>query len=231
VRNYLVYGTIVLHVPVGGFAIAGDVPRELFRPDLGVRLAGEINPAKLWPVPGMPAPNLSPRLPLLPNERTILETSRKLATQRLKSIQERPVKREALHLARQLFGLWGHPAAWWDHWNTDLPIWALRVWLGSYPVYLCLCVVGIFVAWKTDKLGLVPLSWLVLMVAHTAVFLVLWASCRYQVTSANFVHIYAGLGASTAVALGRSAWRPGRPRPWVPQTAARHANQVAQTSA
>lgn len=57
-----------------------------------------------------------------------------------------------------------------------------------------LFVVGVVAWWRNDALGAVPISWLGVMVANTAVFLVMHAEPRHQISSAIFLFAFAGAG-------------------------------------
>jgi 4-amino-4-deoxy-L-arabinose transferase-like glycosyltransferase len=198
-RNYLVYGTFVLHVPVGGLAFAGAAPPRLFTSEIAAPQNGQENRGEHAGVEGMPAPRISPRILIIRNERAILEVNRKLTTHGLTVIQKRTTSQELLRLARHFSALWRHPSAWWEHWGVDPPEWLEWIWQASYAAFMALFVLGVFVSWNSGKLGVVPLSWLILMAGHTAVFLVIYAVPRYQVTSAFFVYIFSGLGASAVL--------------------------------
>jgi 4-amino-4-deoxy-L-arabinose transferase-like glycosyltransferase len=195
-RNYMVYGTFVLHVPVGALAFAGVAPPDLFGPDIVVPIGSYESDTGRPSVEGMPEPEISDRILILRNEPAILEVNRKLATYGMTKLAERKTKQVLYNMGRNGFILWGRPAAWFSHWGVDLPAPLARLWLASHASFLGLFALGVCRAWKTKRLGAVPLSWLLLVAGHTAVFLVLYATCRYQVTSTIFVTIYSGLGAS-----------------------------------
>ncbi len=138
------------------------------------------------------------------NERDMLEVDRRLAGAALTNIESH--KLIQLHnIPRHFYALWRHPSAWWC---VDLPKPLDIVWLGCYLAFLVLFAGGVCVAWKSGKLAVIPLSWLILMAGHTCVLLVLHAECRFQVFSAIFVYIFSGLGAATIHRFPRRERRP-----------------------
>jgi hypothetical protein len=216
VRNYLVYGTFVLHVPVGGLAFAGAAPHDLFGPEVVVQTAGQPGSVENPRVEGMPVPDIDPRILIVRDERAILEVNRKLMAFGMTNLKT-DRRAQLLNMARHFHALWGHPSAWWSHWGVDLPRSLELVWHGSYLAFLALFALGVVAAWKSGTLGVVPLSWLILIAAQTALFLVMFATCRYQVTGADFMYIFSGLGAaailpfpaqaSSAAGSGFGVWR------------------------
>ncbi|HKI20583.1 MAG TPA: hypothetical protein VKA15_22025, partial [Isosphaeraceae bacterium] len=197
-RNYLVYGTFILHAPVEGVAMAGRVPVELLSSEI---IADRLKyRAEIPLVEGMPVWYATHRIPILPNEREILEINRKLNSLGMTNLKTDRIT-QVKNMARHVFNLWGYPSAWWDHWGVTLPRSLERVWYGSYLAFLALSVLGVVVAWKSGALGVIPLSWLVLLAGHTGVFFFMFAVARYQVTSAIFVYIFSGLGAAAILRL------------------------------
>jgi 4-amino-4-deoxy-L-arabinose transferase-like glycosyltransferase len=202
VRNYLVYGTFVLHVPVQGLAFAGAAPHHLFGPEIVVQTAGQEKRAEHPPVEGMPVPIIDPRILILRNERALLEVNKKLTSLGMTNLKKEKITL-LRSMARHFHALWGHPSAWWDHWGVDLPRSLEIVWYGSYLAFLAVSGLGVVVAWKSGKLDVIPLSWLVLMAGHTGLFLFMYAAVRYQVTSAIFVYMFSGLGVAAILILLR----------------------------
>jgi 4-amino-4-deoxy-L-arabinose transferase-like glycosyltransferase len=220
VRNYLVYGALVLHVPHGGlnlFAGTYPDPPRLFRqatvtesvpitqtreyrgitepfwdPEFRARRDGQ-EPGDSPSVEGMPVPSPDPTILVVRNEPDILEVDRRLAAAAAINIRNHKLL-QLYNMVRHLSALWGTPSAWWCIDGLPRPL--KLTWLGSYLAFLALFVVGVRVAWKNGKLGVIPLSWLILMAVHTGLLLVLHAEPRFQVTSTIFLYIFGGLGAA-----------------------------------
>ncbi len=192
VRNYLVYGTFVLHVPVGGVAFAGWVPTEFISPEV-IASRRELR-AAIPLVEGIPVWYATHRIPILPNERQILEINAKLTSLGMTYLKTDRIS-QLRNMARRLYALWGYPSAWWDHWGVEVPRLLEICWYAGYLAFLALFGIGVVVAWKSGALGVVPLSWLALLAGHTGLFLFIFATARYQVTAAIFAYIFSGLGA------------------------------------
>ena len=205
VRNYLVYGTFVLHVPVEGVAFAGRVPVDFISPE--VIAARQEYRLAIPVVEGMPVWPATHRIPILPDERYVLEINRKLKSLGMTNFKTDKIT-QLLNRARHVNALWGYPAAWWDHWGVEVPRSLEIVWYGCYLALLGFFALGIVVAWNGGTLGVVPLSWLVLVAGHMAVFLFMFATARYQVTPAIFVYIFSGLGAAAILDILARGRRP-----------------------
>jgi len=225
-RNFVVYGAFVLHVPLAGFNLFyGTYP---YPPRLGAR-GVETEPAVItrtreyqeitepfWDpeyrpqapgraqrmerdaVEGMPMSRPDGAIVVVRSERDMLEVDRRLAAAALNNIKNHKLI-QLYNIPRHIYALWGRPAGWWGHWGVDLPSWLEIVWHGCHLAFLALFVLGVVVAWKSGKLGVVPLSWLILMAVHTGVLLVFAAEARYQATSAIFLYTFSGLGAATVL--------------------------------
>ncbi len=205
VRNYLVYGTFVLHVPVEGVAFAGRVPVDFISPE--VIAARQEYRLAIPVVEGMPVWPATHRIPILPAERYVLEINRKLKSLGMTNFKTDKIT-QLLNRARHVNALWGYPAAWWDHWGVEVPRSLAIVWYACYLALLGFFALGIVVAWNGGTLGVVPLSWLVLVAGHMAVFLFMFATARYQVTPAIFVYIFSGLGAAAILDILARGRRP-----------------------
>ena len=224
-RNWLVYGTFVLHVPLGGLGLfAGTYPypprfgmhatvpepvpfplskeyREItgpfWDPEFLPLTAGGANRSHRPEVEGMPPPNPHPSILITRSERDMLEVDRRLAAAAVIHVKNHKLL-ELYNILRNFSALWGRPAAWW---SVELPG-SLRIaWWASYMGLLALFVLGVSVAWKSGKLGVIPLSWLILIAVHTAVLLAFHTEPRYQVTSALFLYSFSGLGIATILRL------------------------------
>jgi len=219
-RNYVVYGTFVLHVPVGGlalfsgtypypprFGMHGTLPepslitetreyREItgpfWDPEYLPQAPGRENRMKRNVVEGMPVPSPDPAIVVVRNERDMLEVDRRLTAAALTNIKNNKLI-QLYNIPRHFHALWGHPAAWW---GVDPPGPFALAWFGSYLAFLTLFVLGVLVAWKSGKLGVVPLSWLILIAGHTGVLLLLHSEARFQATPAIFLYIFSGLRAA-----------------------------------
>ena len=122
-------------------------------------------------------------------ERDFLELDRRLSLAAKNHIKDYPfiqVRNVMAHLA----ALWRRPAAWSSTMAPPLKL----AWFGAYLAFLMLSVLGIFTAWRTKKLGVIPLNWLILIACHTTLLLPICTEPRYQATPAIFLYIFAGLG-------------------------------------
>jgi hypothetical protein len=215
-RNYLVYGTFVLHVPLGGLGLfvgtypnpprlgryetTPEPPRTTLTPEYRAITEPYWDPAFLpqapgradrWPsVEGMPEPKPDPFILVTRNERDMLEVDRRLAAAAWANLRQHPYL-QLYNALRHLGALWARPAAWWA---VEPPRWLQLAWEVGYLALLVLFVMGVRVAWRSGKLGTVPLSWLILMACHTGLLLILSAEPRYQVTAALFLYMFSGLG-------------------------------------
>jgi hypothetical protein len=218
-RNYAVYGTFVLHVPLGGlglFAATYPYPPRLGRyatvpkpspitetreyreitgpfwdPDFLQESPGLEDRLARCRVEGMPVPHPSPTILVVRTERDILEVDRQLAAEALRNIKNHKLL-QLYNMLRHLYALWGRPAAWWA--IDELPAPLKLVWRTGYVAFMVLFVFGLRIAWKRGKIGPIPLSWLMLMLCHALFFVVFNAEPRYKVTSAIFLCIFSGVG-------------------------------------
>jgi len=205
VRNYLVYGAFVLHVPLGGNGLfAGAYP---YPPVYGKGWCGTFpdktfhycqtreyreitgpfwDPEGLAQAAGRPDPDVEVR-----DERDLLEVDRRLAAAGWSYIKNYKII-QLYNMTYHFYRLWGRPAGWDElRWPIKLP------WFGSYLAFLALCVLGILTAWRSGKLAAVPLSWLILMVCHTGLLLPVCTEQRYQAASAIFLYMFGGFGADS----------------------------------
>jgi hypothetical protein len=218
VRNYIVYGTFVLHVPLGGlglFCATYPNPPRLFRHatvpppplipftpeyleitgpfwDPGYRpdAPGRAGRVARDLVEGMPVPQPHPAILVVRNERDMLEVDRRLAAAALRNIKNHKLL-QLYNMARHFYGLWGWPSAWW--YSDDLPSAPRLVWRVAYLAFLVVFVFGVRAAWKLGELGRVPVSWLILVACHAGFFLVYNGEARYKVTSAIFFYMFGGV--------------------------------------
>ena len=144
VRNYLVYGTFVLHVPVEGVAFAGRVPVDFISPE--VIAARQEYRLAIPVVEGMPVWPATHRIPILPAERYVLEINRKLKSLGMTNFKTDKIT-QLLNRARHVNALWGYPAAWWDHWGVEVPRLLAIVWYACY-----LALLG-FLRWESSSPG------------------------------------------------------------------------------
>jgi Dolichyl-phosphate-mannose-protein mannosyltransferase len=206
-RNYWVYGAIVVHVPLGGDNLfIGSYPhpptygRGWYKGISGLthvhqsRQYREIT-LPFWDEAWPHSDEIPDSDVVVRNEREMLEVDRRLAAAAWSNIKEHKqiqIYNSALHF----YGLWGRPAAW----GRALKGSFMFVWIGAYLVLLSLTVMGILCAWRSGKLGAIPLSWLIVMAGHTGVMLFFPAESRHQATSAFFLYVFAGLGGSMILA-------------------------------
>jgi hypothetical protein len=201
-RNYLVYGTFVLSVPLGGNGLfGGTYPhpplygrywygtgansltftqtseyREITRPFW--------DPAFLEHAARLSDPDVVVR-----NERDALEVDRRLAVAGWSHIRDHKMI-QIYNILIHFYDLWSRPAAWGHGWSRPIVL----GWFGLYLGFLALVVVGIASAWRSGSLGPIPQSWLVFMGLNTVLLLPLCVVSRYQAASATFLFIFAGLG-------------------------------------
>ncbi len=220
VRNYQVYGAFVPSVPMGGLQFfAGTYPHaprfpaqagtpgpvpitqtpeycEItgpywdpeYRPDSPARASHEARDR----VEGMPASTPDLSIVVVRNEGDLLEIDRKLAAAAWANIKNHPLT-QLYNSPKHLFLLWSSPSAIWaidDESHPRLLIGWKRLYLGL----LALFVLGVVVAWKNNRLGAIPLSWLAVVAANTVAFLVLHAEPRHQISSTIFLFVFSGLG-------------------------------------
>jgi Dolichyl-phosphate-mannose-protein mannosyltransferase len=200
-RNWVVYGAFVLHMPLGGDNLfRGTYPNP---PMYGRGWYGtgsnmiHVNQTSeyreitgpFWDSEFMAqAPKFVDTDVVVRNERDVLELDRRLSAAAWSNVRNHKMI-QVYNAMYHLYGLWGRPAGWGGG------IGPLKLaWFGSYVAFLAILLRGILFAWKSGRLGVIPLSWLILMVCHTAILLAFSAVPRYQLTVAIFLYIFAGLG-------------------------------------
>jgi hypothetical protein len=201
-RNFLVFGGFVLHVPLGGDNLfRGTYPHP---PMYGRGWHGtgpqmiHVNQSPEYRA--ITDPFWDPRFRSLQtklvdadvvtrSERDTLEVDRRLAAAAWSHIRNYKLT-QIRNILYHIYGMWGRPAAW----DNALAAPIRLAWYASYLAFLGLFVLGVLVAWKSGQLGLVPLSWLILMAASVGLFLLFAAESRYQATSWVFLAMFSGLG-------------------------------------
>jgi len=218
-RNYRVFGTFVVHVPVGGLGLfGGTYPRPPLYGDgwkhQGPRL---LHISTTDEYQEITKPFWDPRylqrsvgkithVAVVREEKDFVELDRRLGQAAKNNIRNYKLI-QIRNVIAHLKALWGRPAAW----TSDLAPSLKLVWFGAYLAFQSLFVLGILTAWKSGRLDAIPLSWLILMTCHTGLLLLFCAEPRYQATSAIFLYIFGGLGVASILPFPalRSAGRGG----------------------
>jgi 4-amino-4-deoxy-L-arabinose transferase-like glycosyltransferase len=201
-RNYLIYGAIVLHVPLGGNGLfAGTYPHP---PLYGRGRYGavpnyihftqtkeycEITRSFWDPEFVEQSAKLSDPDVVLRDERDVLEVDRRLAAAAWANIRNYKAV-QVYNVIYHIHGLWGRPAGWDHEMTRPLKL----AWFGFYLGFLAILVLGIFTAWRSGRLGAIPVSWLVFLGVHNLLLLLFCTDPRYQAASAIFLYTFSGLG-------------------------------------